>query len=122
MVIRTDKPYTVNSGWRTWSSPYASTIEDGGDGEVFDIILREPQINLVLPSPSIDDFDVELVNDYLQHETFDVIRNEETTMKASWGHANILLGEWSKTIMYVSFEVESELWRWPDGTIVQTWA
>ena len=118
MVIRTDTPYTVSSGWRTWSSPYASTIEDGGDGEAFDIILREPKIKLVLPSPSIDDFDIELVNDYLQHETFDVIRNQETTMKTSWGHANILLGEWSKTIMYMSFEVESELWRWPDGTVV----
>ena len=66
MVIRTGKPYSVSSGWRTWSSSYASNIEDGGDGEVFDIILHEPEINLDLPSPSIGDFDdVKLKNDYL---------------------------------------------------------
>ena len=75
MVIKMEIPYSVVSGWRTWNSPYSSTIEDGGDGDVFDIILREPEVNLILPSPSIDDFDVDLVNDYIQHEAFDVIRN-----------------------------------------------
>ena len=116
--------YSIHTGWRIWSSYSDYTVDDGGDGDPFEITLTEPAAIIEVPSPSIVDFNAQLEYEAIQHEEVAVINSTsgKDSMTISWGKTRVKLSELHQDVMYMNFVTTSELWRWINGTVVQTWA